>query len=125
MKFQSTTMAVGRKFVGYLRVAKTDKDFLDILRPDEDSMPCVQREWRLDGVDVGDDDGADIIDICARAWLRLGETIADILKWYGADVPPLSLGCRHDSQKVQFKLYDRDDLRKRIVEIGAAPPTSG
>ena len=66
-----------------------------------------------------------IVDICARAWLRLGETIADILKWSGANVPPLSLGCRHGSQKVQFKLYDRDDLRRRMEEIGTEPPATG
>jgi hypothetical protein len=105
----------------YLRLAKTDKDFLGILRDDEDSLPCVQREWRLEGID-GADDGADIVDICARAWLRLGETIVDILKWSGADVPALSLDCRHGSENVRLKLYDRDDLRKRMADIGTEPP---
>ena len=55
--------------------------------------------------------------VACFAWLRLGETIADVLKWTGADVPPLSLDCRHGSEKVQVKLYDRDKLRKRMEEI--------
>jgi hypothetical protein len=104
----------------YLRFAKTNKDFLGILIGDEDSQPCVQREWRLGGIDgVNDED--DIVDISARAWLRLGETIAEVLKWLGADVPPLSLECRHSSQRVQFKLYDREELVKRMAGIEGAP----
>ena len=70
-----------------------------------------QREWRTEGFDD------EIIDLCAQARMRLGETIADILKWSGANVPPLSLDCRAGSGKVQFKLYDRDDLVARMEEI--------
>jgi hypothetical protein len=66
-------------------------------------------------------EGSAIVDICARAWLRLGETIAEVLRWHGADVPPLSLDCRHSSQRVQFKLYDREELVKRMEAIGASP----
>jgi hypothetical protein len=106
----------------YLRAAMVDGDFLGILREDEESSPCVQRVWRLDGIDGVDDDD-DIVAVCARAWLRLGETIAHILEWSGADVPPLSLDCRHGSEKVQIRLYDREDLRKRI-EAMEVPPTS-
>src|SRR5215467_5943318 len=38
-------------------------DVLDILMPDEDSMPCVEREWRLPDFDE------ELIDLCSRAWL--------------------------------------------------------
>ena len=92
---------------------------------DEDSVPCVQREWRLGGIEGVINDEDDIVDICARAWLRLGETIAEVLKWLGADVPPLSLDCRHSSQRVQFKLYDREELMKRMERIEASPATEG
>jgi hypothetical protein len=54
-----------------------------------------------------------------------GKTIAEVLKWLGADVPPLSLECRHSSQRVQFKLYDREELVKRMAGIEGVPPTSG
>ncbi len=95
----------------YLRHAKKNGDFLGVLMPDEDSLPCIQREWKLP--DFEDE----IIDLCARAWLRIGQTIAEVLKWLGTEVPSLSLDCRHSSQQVQFKLYDRDKLSERMKTI--------
>jgi hypothetical protein len=95
----------------YLHHAKKQGDFLGILEPDEESLPCIQREWRLEGFDD------DIVDLCAKAWLRVGETIAAVLKWLGEDVPPLSLDCRHGTLKVQFRTYDRDKLREQMRAI--------
>ena len=96
----------------YLRVAATRGDFLGILSPDEDSVPCVRRIWRLTGFD------ADVVALCARAWLRTGETVADVVRWLGAEPPPLSLGCRHADQKVQFKLFNREKLTAEFRELG-------
>jgi transposase len=95
----------------YLRHAKADEDFLGILMPDEDSMPCVEREWRIPQLDD------EITDVCAQAWLRMGETIREVMEWQGAKAPPLSLDCRHSSQRVRFKLYDREKLIKRMEAI--------
>ena len=95
----------------YLRHAKEDGDFLGVLIPDEDSLPCIQREWRLR--DFQDD----LVDTCATAWLRLGQTVEAVLKWLGADVPPLSLNCRHASEHVQFKIFDRDELIRRMEHV--------
>lgn len=92
-----------------------DVDFLGLVTPDEDSMPCVHREWRLREFDE------ELIDLCARAWLRLGETIDAVLRWQGADPPPLSLDCRHGSKKVQLKLYDRDTLIAQMKTIEGMP----
>lgn len=57
-----------------------------------------------------------------QAWLRMGETIRDVMEWQGAKVPPPSLDCRHSSQRVRFKLYDREKLIKRTetIEVLAA-----
>jgi hypothetical protein len=85
----------------YLAVSKARSDFLGILIPDEDSLPCVERQWRLPEFDD------EIVEVCARAWLRLGETVGELLIWLGANPPPLSLDCRHASQEVHFKLYSR------------------
>jgi hypothetical protein len=95
----------------YLRHAKAHGDFLGILLPDEDSLPCIQREWRLPGL------ADEIVDLCARAWLRVGQILAEVLRWLGEDVPPLSLDCRHGKQKVQFKLYDRDELMTQMQTL--------
>jgi hypothetical protein len=100
----------------YLAVSKECGDILGILIQDEDSLPCVQRQWRLPEFED------EIGEVCARAWLRLGETVAAVLSWLGAQPPPLSLDCRHATQEVQFKLYDRDELTNwmEVMESGAA-----
>ena len=102
----------------YLSYAKTHRDFLGILIPDEDSLPCIQREWRLPEFDD------EIVELCARAWLRMGETIDEVLRWQGADPPPLSLDCRHGTQKVQFKIFDRDKLVEQMKTIEGVPKES-
>jgi hypothetical protein len=50
----------------------------------------------------------------------MGETIREVLEWQGATVPPLSLDCRHSSQQVRFRLYDRDEFRKRLEAMQAS-----
>lgn len=95
----------------YLSAVKARGDFLGILIPDEDSLPCVEREWRLGDFDE------ELVDLCSRAWLRLGETVADVLKWLGEDVPPQTLSCRRPHQAVRFKTYSRDKLTKWLAEM--------
>ncbi len=92
-----------------------DVDFLGLVTPDEDSVPCVEREWRLREFDE------ELVDLCARAWLRVGETIDAVLRWQGAEPPPLALDCRHDSRQVRLKLFNRDAL---IEQVRAMQETS-
>ena len=96
----------------YLYAAAERGDFLGILIPDEDSIPCVRRVWKLSGFDE------DIVALCARAWLRTGETVVEVIRWLGAEPPPLSLDCRHADQKVQFKLFDREKLTEQLRSLG-------
>ena len=60
-------------------------DDFGILMPDDDSIPCVYREWRLSGFDD------EVIDLAEKAWLLTGTTIAEVLKWKGLTPPPPSL----------------------------------
>ena len=83
-------------------------DYLGLVTPDEDSMPCVEREWRLREFDE------ELVDLCAQAWLRVGETISAVLHWQGVEPPPLSLDCRHDSRRVRLKRYDRNVLIEQV-----------
>jgi hypothetical protein len=93
-----------------LRCARSFKntDILGLITPDEDSVPCVQREWRLEEFDE------ELVDLCARAWLRLGETIDAVLRWQGAEPPPLSLDCRHGGKRFRIKLYNREELMAKM-----------
>ena len=96
----------------YLHVAR-EHDFLGLLIPDDESIPCFQRVWKLDGLD------GEIVDLCAEAWLRVGKTIGAVLEWLQEDVPPLSMKCLHGHQEVQFRLYSRDDLMARMEQVGS------
>jgi hypothetical protein len=97
----------------FLRFAAKEGDFFGFLKDDEDSLPCVEREWRLP------DFQGEFVDTCAAAWLRTGETVGAVLQWLGGDPPPLSLDCRHSGQRVRFRLYNREALRARVSELQA------
>lgn len=86
-------------------------DFLGVLADDDDSMPCVQRIWRLEPFDE------ELIDLTSTAWLRLGEVVNQVVAWIGATPQELSLDCRHAGQRVQFKLYDRAKLKIQLGEM--------
>ena len=86
-------------------------DFLGVLMLDEDSLPCVRREWRLAEFDE------ELVDLCARAWLRTSETLVAVLRWLGEDPPPQTLSCRSGHQAVLYKTYDRKALIKRLADM--------
>jgi hypothetical protein len=71
----------------------------------------LERHWRLPEFED------EIGEVCARAWLRLGETVGQVLTWLGANPPSLSLDCRHSSQEVHYKLYSREVLTQWMAEM--------
>lgn len=93
-----------------LRYAVHFKDFdiLGVVTPDDESLPCVKREWRLPEFDE------ELVDVCAQAWLRVGEIITATLRWQGVEPPSLSLDCRHDSAQVRLKCFDREALIEQV-----------
>lgn len=95
----------------FLDIVASKGDAFGFLNDDEDSLPCIHREWRLPDFDD------EVVDLCAKAWLRLGETVAEVLRWLGTEPPALSLDCRHSNQRVRFKTYDRSRLRARVTEL--------
>jgi hypothetical protein len=102
----------------YLRHVSDHGDFLGILIPDEDSMPCVYRQWHLEGFDK------EVVDLCAEAWFKLGAMLKNVLEWLGAkDIPELSLNCRHASQRVHYHLFDRNKLIEKLKSINGQDPT--
>ncbi|MGC4080482.1 MAG: hypothetical protein QM702_26225 [Rubrivivax sp.] len=86
-------------------------DFLGILADDDDSLPCVHRVWKLEPFDQ------ELVDLAATALLRLGELVNTVVEWIGAERQPLFLDCRHSGQRVQFKLYSRDNLRAQLEDM--------
>lgn len=95
----------------YLRNLATNTDFLGILMPDEDSIPCVFRRWEIKGFE------GDILDVCSKGWFQVVSTVATVLNWLGEEsVPELSLDCRHSSQQVHYRLFDRSALIDAVEE---------
>lgn len=102
----------GTAMIHYLLfLAKENYDFLGVLVDDEDCIPCVHREWRLEGYDE------ELIKLCVRAWLRLGEMLKMVVEWLGANPPPLQLDCLKSAQEVQFKLFDRGELKLELARL--------
>ena len=95
----------------YLHHVMEHGDFLQFLLPDDDSMPCIHREWKLPAFDH------ELVELSSRAWLRTGETVNAVVAWLGAGPQELSLSCRHSSQQVQFKLFDRTMLNKQLRQM--------
>lgn len=89
-------------------IVKDRKDPLSLLKPDDDSVPCVHRVWRLDPFDE------ELVELASRAWLQTGETLTNAIRWLGAEPPELALSCRHSAQQYQFKTYDRKELRAAV-----------
>ena len=98
----------------YLGVIKEKTDVLGLLIEDEDSLPCVAREWRLSEFEK------EVLDVCAEAWLKTAKVLEDTVRWLGGKVPALSLDCRHSSQEVRFKLYSRKDLREQLAALSSS-----
>lgn len=94
-------------------------DFLGVLADDDDSMPCVHRVWKLEPFDQ------ELVELAATAWLRLGEVVNQVVAWVGAPTQELSLNCRHSGQRIQFKLYDRENLQLQLTHMREDKSTPG
>lgn len=95
----------------YLIGAKGGSDPLSLLEPDEETLPCVIREWKLPQFDE------DLLNLSARAWLRVAEVVDEVIQWLGVEPIELSLDCLHSSQDVKIKLYDREELMLLMDEL--------
>lgn len=95
-----------------IRVAMSlkDCDFLGLITPDEDSVPCVYREWRIP--EFTDE----LVDLCAKAWLLVGETIHASLKWLGEETPAITLDCRHADKGYRMKRFNRNAVIAKVRE---------
>jgi hypothetical protein len=95
----------------YLTAAAAGRDFLELLMDDEDSLPAVERRWGLEPFGDGD-----LVDLCAKAWLRTGTLVAAVMTELGGPELVPNLDCRHPIDAVRIRAYDRARLREGIVE---------
>jgi len=72
---------------------------------DDDTQPCVERQWIL-----GDVSEENILDVAWKAWLIVAKIVSDACIWRGGEALDLSLKCRHDSNAIKVKTYDREEM---------------
>lgn len=87
-----------KRFVEFIR-ADTTVFSRELFMPDEDTIPCIQREWRLPEFKE------ELIVLCVSAWLRIGETITGALSVLGEPHEGFDLGCKHQKNNYMVKLY--------------------
>jgi len=72
---------------------------------DDDTQPCVQRQWILIGVSE-----ENILDVAWKAWLTIAKVVSEACVWRGGEALDLSLECRHGSESIKVKTYDREEM---------------
>tara|TARA_Y100001978_G_scaffold161351_1_gene147638 strand:+ start:429 stop:1202 length:774 start_codon:yes stop_codon:yes gene_type:complete len=99
------------RYVEFLRQTGIEHDL--ILEPDEDTIPCIQREWRLPEFED------EIVSLCIVAWMELGQIITNALELLEDPHEGFSLDCRrHNKQTYTTKLYDREKLIDNVKRTG-------
>jgi hypothetical protein len=96
------------------KLLSEDNDFLGFFNDDEDSLPCIEREWKLEQFPD------EVVDLCAKAWLRMGKIVCNVLIWLGDTPPELSLDRRHSAQRIRVRLYDRAKIREKVAQMQKA-----
>lgn len=102
--------------IKYLNVfhCEDKHDLLGILIDDEDSVPCIERHWRLDPFDK------EIMELVVEAWGQIGLLVDDSLKWLGGPSINHNLSCVHNSSEVSMIIYKREWLKKieKLIDKG-------
>lgn len=93
-------------YIERYRTSEEPRDFLAILAEDEDTEPCVEREWKLPEFDD------ELVTVASNAWNKMANHICDVTEWLGCTRPvfaPLS----DEFRLYTYQTYDRDELRRR------------
>jgi hypothetical protein len=96
--------------IRYLFVNNEKEDnfnIIGILGSDEESFPCIERNWGLDPFEEG------VLDLAVQAWNTIASLIHDTVVWLGEDPSKLhlSLNCIHNSAAVSLRTYRREWIK--------------
>jgi len=100
------------------RFASTARDHGDVtgffVPEDEDTMPCIDRTWRLPEFP-----DRDAVDLAADAWHTVARLVDEASVFIGLPSPLLRLECPHGSDRVRLRLYSRKDLADFVYANGS------
>ena len=98
----------------YVSVAAEKGDWFGILADDDDSIPCVERQWRLEQFPE-----TEVTELVATAWRQAGLLVAATVEWLGGAELDLALSCRHSDYTTRFLRFDRDELNAAVESLRA------
>lgn len=97
-------------YARFIDLCKSNRDVRNLLGPDCDSWPMLERKWCLPEFP-----DKDFLEIAVTAWRTCGDIISDILVILGANRLDTELRCAHDPAKVRRKEYSQAEFF-RIVD---------
>ena len=99
----------------YIVTVKSSGDVFQLLSDDEESSPCIKREWVLENLP-----DREIMSVAADAWAKIGALLQALRERIGLPPIDIALNCRHSEQRVQFRTYNRNTLREWLDQLRQA-----
>lgn len=96
----------------FIEACKSDKFLRDLMGPDCDSWPMIQRKWCLP--DFPDED---FLSVAVTAWQTCGKVISKILVHLGGEPLDTSLLCAPDPDKVRRKEYSQAEFFRIVDKV--------
>lgn len=98
----------------YANIAEKGKtDVLGFLKEDDDTLPCVERIWKIDTYET------EVLDLLVNAWNLTAKLIEDTIIFLKGNTEEyyLNLTCIHTGSKVSVRTYDRKWLKEIEEDI--------
>jgi len=99
-------------YARFVKVCKGDKEKRQMMGPDCDSWPMLQRKWVLP--EFPDED---FLSIAVTAWRTCGKVLSEILVLLGGETLDTELRCAHDPEKVRIREYSQADFFRLVDGI--------
>lgn len=99
----------------FLKACKSDREIRQLMGPDCDSSPMIERVWRLP-----DFPDKDFLEIAVASWRTSGNLLSDILVLLGGARLDTELSCAHDPALVRRKVYSQAEFFRIIDSIDVA-----
>lgn len=94
----------------FIETCIKDEEIRDLMGPDCDSNPMLQRVWLLPELP-----DRDFLDIAVSAWRTCGKLLSEIVVHLGGAPLDTELSCAHDPEAVRRKVYSAAEFF-RIVD---------
>ena len=106
----------------FIKVCRSDTFLRELMGPDCDSWPILQRKWCLP-----DFPDQDFLSVAVTAWETCGTVISEILVHLGGEPLDTTLLCAPDPDKVRRKEYSQADFFRLVdgFDIGKCGRSDG